>query len=97
MQNLRFPTRMGYLFIFLFLLDIVSLAVGYFTNNYWFVLHAILLSFIQYYMYGELARQHARYLGWMFGLPPVKIWGLVFFVNFFWRQMLFIKHQYHER
>jgi hypothetical protein len=58
MQNLRVPSLIGFAFILLFLLNIVSLAVGYFTNNHWFVLYAIMLSAIQYYRFGETARPH---------------------------------------
>ena len=57
MENLRFPTRMGYLFIFLFLLNVISMFIGFFTDNSWFILQGILLSSIQYYMYGAIARE----------------------------------------
>jgi hypothetical protein len=60
MENFHLPTRMGYLFIFLFLLNVISLLVGLFTDNSWFVLQAILLSSLQYYMYGVTAREQAR-------------------------------------
>ncbi|WP_460693868.1 hypothetical protein [Mucilaginibacter puniceus] len=56
MKNLRFPTRMGYLSIFLFLLNVFSIVIGFFTDNGWFILLGILLSSIQYYMYGTIDR-----------------------------------------
>jgi hypothetical protein len=59
MQNIRFPTRMGYLFIFIFLLNVSSMLIGFFTDNGWFLLQGILLSSIQYYMYGTIASEHA--------------------------------------
>jgi hypothetical protein len=60
MKNFRLPTLRDFAFIFLFLLNIVSLAIGYFADNAWFTLLAILLSFIQFYMYGTATSQHAK-------------------------------------
>lgn len=60
MQNLCFPTRMGYLAIFLFLLNVISIFIGFFTDNGWFILQGILLSSIQYYLYGIITRGHAQ-------------------------------------
>ena len=31
--------------------------IGFFTDNSWFILQGILLSSIQYYMYGAIARE----------------------------------------
>ena len=60
MENLQIPTRMGFAYIFLFLLNIVALAIGYFTDNAWFILQGILLSGIQYYMHGTIAKEYAK-------------------------------------
>lgn len=60
MKKFRFPNRKGYLFIFLFLLNVISVFIGLFTDNAWFILQGILLSSIQYYMYGTIAREQAR-------------------------------------
>ncbi len=59
MENFHYPTRMGYLSIFLFLLNIVSLVIGFFTDNSWFILQGIVLSSTQYYMYEEIAKEHS--------------------------------------
>ncbi len=57
MENLHRPTRLGYLSIFLFLLNVVSLIIGFVTGNSWFILQGIFLSSIQYYMYGTIDKE----------------------------------------